>query len=76
MAGVQLPARIFSSPPQCSDGSGAHQASYPMGTEDDFTRVKPPGRETDHSLPTSAEVKEGKAMPPFPHACLHGIVLN
>jgi hypothetical protein len=33
-------------------GSGAHPASYPMGAV-----VKRPGREADHSPPTSAEVK-------------------
>jgi hypothetical protein len=40
-------------------GSGAHPASYPMGTRNSFLRVKRPGRETDHSPPSSAEVKNG-----------------
>jgi hypothetical protein len=35
-------------------GSGAHPASYPMGTR---AGVKMPGREADHSPPYSAEVK-------------------
>jgi hypothetical protein len=38
--------------------SGAHPASYPMGTRCSFPGVKWPGREADHSPPSSAEVKE------------------
>jgi hypothetical protein len=38
-------------------GSGAHPASYPMGTGGSFLWVKRPGREADHSPPCSAEVK-------------------
>jgi hypothetical protein len=30
-------------------------------------RVKRPGREADHSLPSSAEVKDGGAIPPLLH---------
>jgi hypothetical protein len=33
-----------------------HPASYPMGTRDSFRRVKRPGRETDQSTASSAEV--------------------
>jgi hypothetical protein len=40
------------------NSSGAHPASYPMGTRDSFPGVKRPGNEADHSLPSSAEVKE------------------
>jgi hypothetical protein len=39
-------------------GSGAHPASYTMGTGDSFSGVKRPGREADHSPPTNAEVKK------------------
>jgi hypothetical protein len=28
-----------------------------------------PGRETDHSPPSSVEVKNGVAVPPLPHTC-------
>jgi hypothetical protein len=35
------------------NGSGAHPASYQMGTRSSF-----PGGEADHSPPSSAEVKE------------------
>jgi len=38
-------------------GSGAHPASYTMGTGS-FPGVKRPGRGVDHPLPSSAEVKE------------------
>jgi len=39
------------------NGSGAHPASYPMGTRGSFLGVKRPGSEADHS-PSSAKVKE------------------
>jgi hypothetical protein len=39
-------------------GSGAHLVSYPMGARGPFPGVKRPGREADHSSPSSAEVKE------------------
>jgi hypothetical protein len=39
-------------------GSEAHPASYPMGTGGHFPGGKRPGREADHSPPTSAEVKK------------------
>jgi hypothetical protein len=40
------------------NGSGVHPASYPVGTRGSFPGVKRPGREADHSPPSSAEVKE------------------
>jgi hypothetical protein len=40
------------------NGSGAHPASYPMGTRGYFPGGKAAGREADHSTPSSAEVKE------------------
>jgi hypothetical protein len=56
--------------------SGAHPASYPMGTRGSFPqRGTRQGRVADHSPPCSAEVKKGGAIPPFPPH-LHGIVLN
>jgi hypothetical protein len=36
--------------------SGAHAASYPMGTRDSFPDGKEVRREGDHSPPSSAEV--------------------
>jgi hypothetical protein len=56
-------------------GSGAHPASYPMGTGGSFRGGKVrPGRDADHSLPSSAEVKdeEGLCLPPPPKR-LHGV---
>jgi hypothetical protein len=40
------------------NGSGADPASYPMGTRAVSLGVKRPGREADHSPPSSAEFKE------------------
>jgi hypothetical protein len=39
-------------------GSGVHPTSYTAGTGGSFPGVKRPGREADHSPPTSAEVKK------------------
>jgi hypothetical protein len=48
----------FSSSPCVQTGSGAHPASYPMGTGGPFPggEVRP-GRDADHSPPSSAKVK-------------------
>jgi hypothetical protein len=48
-------------------GSEAHPASYPVDTGGDSPGVKRPGRETDHLSPSSAEVKNGGAIPLLPH---------
>jgi hypothetical protein len=40
------------------NGSGTHQASYPVGTRALSLGVQRPGREADPSPPSSAEVKE------------------
>jgi hypothetical protein len=55
--GVRVPvgARIFSHH-RIQTSSGAHIASYPMGTGAVFPGVKLLGSETDHSPPSSAEV--------------------
>jgi hypothetical protein len=51
-------AENFSSSPCVQTGSGAHPASYPMGTGGSFPGGKArPGRDSDHSPPSSAEVK-------------------
>jgi hypothetical protein len=42
----------------------------------DSSGVKRPGREADHSPPTSAEVKKMWIYTSTPPLCLHGIVLN
>jgi hypothetical protein len=51
-------AEDFSSSPCVQTGSGAHPASYPMGTGGSFPGGKArPGRDADHSPPSSAEIK-------------------
>jgi hypothetical protein len=58
--GVRSPteAEDFSSSLCVQTGSGAHAASCPMGTEGPFPGDKArPGRDADHSPPSSAEVK-------------------
>jgi hypothetical protein len=58
--GVRSPAGAKGfSPNLCvQHGSGAHPASCTMGTVGPFPRGKErPGRDADHSLPPSAEVK-------------------
>jgi hypothetical protein len=48
-------------------GSGAHPASYPMGTGGFFPGLKQPGCEYHHAPPCSADVMNGGAIPPLPH---------
>jgi hypothetical protein len=57
---VRFPAGAgnFSLHYRIQNGAGAHPASHPMGTRGSFPGVKRPGREADHSPPSSAEVKE------------------
>jgi hypothetical protein len=57
---VRFPAGAgkFSLHHHVPNGSGAQLAFYPMGTGGSFPGVKRPGREVDHSPPSSAEVKE------------------
>jgi hypothetical protein len=59
MIGGSSPARgwNFSLHHRVQTGSGAHPASYPMGTRGSFPEEKRPGREADHSPLSSAEVK-------------------
>jgi hypothetical protein len=57
MIGVRVPAGAgnFCLPHHVQTGSGAHPASYPMGTAGSFPwGLKRPGREGDYSLPSSA----------------------
>jgi hypothetical protein len=48
-------------------GSEAQTASKAMSIGGSFPGVKRLGRKTDHSPPTSAEVKNDEAIPPLPH---------
>jgi hypothetical protein len=47
----------FSLHHRVQNGSRAHPDSYPMGTRGTSLGVKRPGREADHSSPSSAKVK-------------------
>jgi hypothetical protein len=47
-----------------------------LGTGALSLRVKRPGREADHSPPSSAEVKECVELYLHSPICLHGVVFN
>jgi hypothetical protein len=53
-------------------GFGDHSGSYLMGSGGSSLGVKLPGREADHSSPSSAEVKNTTIR----RIRLHGVVLN
>jgi hypothetical protein len=59
-SGVRFPAGDgnFSLSHHVQDGSGAHPASYPMGTRGSFPGGKVARCEADHSPPSRDEVKE------------------
>jgi hypothetical protein len=59
-------ARNFAILHRAQASSGAHPASYLMGTEGSMPGANLPKRETDQSPPSSAEVKNGGATPPPP----------
>jgi hypothetical protein len=59
-------ARNFYLHHRVQNGSGAHPASYPMGTRGSFPGVKLPGREADHSPPSSAEIKNARSYASTP----------
>jgi hypothetical protein len=58
------------------NGPGADPASYPVGTRGSFLGVKRPGRESDNSPPSSAEVKEWVELYLHFPIRLHGVVLS
>jgi len=55
---VPAEAGKFSLHHRVQTGSGAHAASYAVGTGGSFPGVKRPGREAHHSPTSSAEVKD------------------
>jgi hypothetical protein len=76
---VRFPAGTgnFSLHHRVQDGSGAHPASYPMGARCGLSMgVKWPGREANHSPPSSAEVKNAWNYTSIPPIRLHGVVLS
>jgi hypothetical protein len=75
---VRFPAGAgnFSLHHRLQNGSVAHPASYPLGTRRSFLGGKRPGREADHSPPSSAEVKELVELYLHSPIRLHGVVLR
>jgi hypothetical protein len=71
MIGVRFPSEAgnFSLRHHVQTGSEAHPASYPVG-------VKRPGREVDHSPPSSAEVKECVELYLHSPIRFHSVVLS
>jgi hypothetical protein len=67
--GVRFPAqkKDFSLLHSAQMGSEAKPASYTIDSGGCFHWVKRLGREGDHLLPSSAEVKNYGAIPPLPH---------
>jgi hypothetical protein len=67
--GVPFPARVtdFFSLYSVQIDYGVHSAPYSIGTRCSFLGVQRPRREADHSPPSTAEVKNGGAIPPLPH---------
>jgi hypothetical protein len=70
---VRFPAEVgnFSLHHRVQNGSGAHPASYPMGTMGSFSG----GREAEYLPPSSAEVKNAWSYTSTPLR-LHGVVLS
>jgi hypothetical protein len=75
---VRFPAGAgkFSLHHRVQNDSGAHSASYPMGTTSSSLGVKRPGREADHSPPSSAEVKNAWRYTSTPPIRLHSVALS
>jgi hypothetical protein len=57
-------------------GSGAHPASFPMGTGVSFLGLKRPEREADRSPPSSADVKNAWRYTSTLPMRLHGVMLS
>jgi hypothetical protein len=76
-ATVRFPAaaKHFSLLRSVQTDCGAHQPPAQLVPRALSLGVKRPGRETDHSPPSSADVKNDGAIPPLPIR-LHGVVLN
>jgi hypothetical protein len=67
---------FFSLHHRVQTGSGAHPASYPMDNGALSLGVKPPGREADHSHPSSAEVKNAWSYTSTHPLRIHDVVLS
>jgi hypothetical protein len=71
-SGVRFPAGAgnFSLHHRVQNGSGAHPASYPMGTRGSFHGVERPGREADHFHLVSRPRMRGTVTPPPEYASM------
>jgi hypothetical protein len=58
------------------NSSEAYPASYSIGSMTLSPGIKRPGRETDHSLPSSVEVENAWSYTPIPQIHLHGVLHN
>jgi hypothetical protein len=78
MIGFRFPAGAgnFSLRHHVHTGSEAQPASYSMGSRGCFLGVKRPGREADHSTPSSAEVNNAWSYASIPSIRLHGVMLS
>ena len=65
--------RGFSLHQNVQTDSGTHAAPYSVGIGTSFRRGKQPMSETDHSPPSSVEVKNEWRYISTPPLCLHGI---
>jgi hypothetical protein len=73
---VQSPtgAEDFSSSPCVQTGSGAHPATYPMGTRGSFPGGKVrPGRDADHLPHLVPRLRMSRNYTSSPPMCLHGV---
>jgi hypothetical protein len=76
--GVRVPAEAGNFPlHHCiQTGSGAHPASYPMGTRGSFAEVKQLEHEADHTSPASADIKIAWGYTSTPPIPFHSMVLS
>jgi hypothetical protein len=66
-------ARGFCVPQNIRTVSGAHPASYSVGTGFFFLGVNRPWREVDHSPPSTAELKNEWSHTSAPTVCLYDV---
>jgi hypothetical protein len=72
---VSIPGRRkrFISTPQQHTDSPTHPSSGTMGTGGSLRGDKAAGHEAGHSPPSSVKVKNGGAIPLFPHTSWRGV---
>jgi hypothetical protein len=78
-AGVHFPAGVmieFSLCHRIQTTSGVHSSSYSVGTRCFCPGVKRPGREADHSPPSSGDVENACSYTSTPLIRLHGVIIK